>query len=189
MFLIVGLGNPGEKYKNTRHNAGFMVLNEVVKRNKLSDFKFSKKNNAELSENLLNNKKIILAKPQTYMNNSGKAIKKLYTLYKIQNANLFVIHDDIDLPLNKIRVSKNRGAAGHKGIESVIKEIGTKNFIRFRIGIRPKINKPKNPEMFVLQKFGREEKETIEKIIQETAEAIEFSIKNGVEKAMNKFNN
>ena len=167
MILIVGLGNPGKKYQDTRHNIGFGVIDKLQS---------------------LNLKKVILAKPKTFMNLSGKAVKSLIKKYKIPTANLWVIHDDIDLPLGKIRIVKNRGAAGHKGVESIIKELGTKNFVRFRIGICPKTGKPKNPENFVLQKFNKEEKEIIKEVIKKTAKAIEYFLKEGLEKAMNKFN-
>ncbi len=152
MILITGLGNPGEKFKKTRHNVGFQVLDEFAKRNDFPDFRFSRKFNSLLSEGFLDEKKIILAKPQTFMNESGKAIKSLVSSFKPQASRVWVIHDDIDLPLGKIRIAISRGAAGHRGIESIIKELGTKNFIRFRIGICPKTGKPKNLEKFVLQK-------------------------------------
>ncbi|GAH65559.1 unnamed protein product, partial [marine sediment metagenome] len=102
--------------------------------------------------------------------------------------NLWVIHDDIDLPLGKIRISKGRGAAGHKGVESIIKELKTKNFIRFRIGIQPKEFKPKNVEKFVLEKFNKDEEELVKEIIKKTAEAIEFSLKVGLAKTMSRYN-
>ena len=167
MILIVGLGNPGKKYQDTRHNIGFGVIDKLQS---------------------LNLKKVILAKPKTFMNLSGKAVKSLIKKYKIPTANLWVIHDDIDLPLGKIRIVKNRGAAGHKGVESIIKELGTKNFVRFRIGIQPKFGKPKNPERFVLQKFNKEEEKIVKEVIKKTAEAIEMILKEKIEKAMSKFN-
>ena len=153
MIIIVGLGNPGRKYRNTRHNIGFQVVDEFARENKFPEFKLSKKFNSLISEK--NN--IVLAKPQTFMNESGKAVKKM-------TGELIVVHDDIDLPLGKVRISKARGAAGHKGVESIIKEIGTKDFTRFRIGISPKTGKPKNVEKFVLQKFTKQEKEIIKSL-------------------------
>ena len=167
MILIVGLGNPGKKFQKTRHNLGFQVVDEL---------------------GFLKDKKIILTKPKTFMNLSGKAVKSLITKYKVPLLNLWVIHDDIDLPLGKIRISKGRGAAGHKGAESIIKELRTKNFVRFRIGICPKTGKPKNPEKFVLQKFNKDEEEAAKKVIKKTAEAIDFFLKYDLEKAMSKYN-
>ena len=159
MFLIVGLGNPGEKYEKTWHNAGFLAIDVFLGKNSFPEFKLSKKFKAELSEGFLDKDKIILAKPQTFMNNSGQSVKLLIRNWKIKPDNLLVIHDDIDLPLGKIRVAKGRGSAGHKGVESIIKELKTKDFIRFRVGICPKTGKPKNVEKFVLQKPSEGEDE------------------------------
>lgn len=167
MILIVGLGNPGPKYKFTRHNIGFRIINQL---------------------GFLTLKEVILAKPKSFMNFSGQAVKNLLKNHKLKPDNLIVVHDDIDIPLGKIRINKNRGAAGHKGVQSIINELKSKNFIRFRIGIQPKFGKPKSPERFVLQKFNKEEEKIVKEIIQETVEAIEFSLKDGVEKAMAKFN-
>ena len=167
MLLIVGLGNPGRKYENTRHNIGSRVVTELK---------------------VLNLKNVISVKPTTFMNESGMAVKNLLRTYHLKPNNLIVVHDDIDLPIEKIRIVKNRGSAGHKGIESVIKELGTKNFIRFRIGIQPKTGKPKNPEKFVLEKFNKGEERIVKEVIKKTVEAIEFFLKEGLEKAMNKFN-
>ncbi|MBZ9577485.1 aminoacyl-tRNA hydrolase [Patescibacteria group bacterium] len=165
MTIIVGLGNPGKKYIYTRHNIGFQVVDEFAKENNFPEFRLSKKFNSLVSESILNNEKIILVKPQTFMNKSGEAVSALINFYKTKE--IIIIHDDIDLPLGKIRISKNRGAAGHKGVESITKEIGTKNFTRFRIGISPKIGKSKNVEKYVLQKFDKEEEKIIKQVIKE----------------------
>ena len=208
MILVVGLGNPGRKFQKTRHNLGFQVIEEFQKKNNFPKFKFLKELSegpAEsgrvagglesfISEGKFNGEKIILAKPQTFMNLSGKSVKKLISNFQLPKgggwvaSNLWVVHDDIDLPLEKIRISKGRGAAGHKGVESIIRELGTKNFVRFRIGICPKAGKPKNIEKFVLQKFNKEEEKIVKEVIKKTAKAIEFSLKAGLEKAMSKYN-
>jgi len=167
MVLIVGLGNPGSKYKFTRHNVGFRVIDKLAP---------------------LTLEGVVLAKPKTFMNLSGKAVKSLLKTYTLDPKNLIVIHDDIDLPLGKIRIVKNRGAAGHKGVQSTINELKSKNFIRFRIGIQPKFGKPKSPERFVLQKFNKKEEEIVKEIMKKTVEAIEMTLKEGIEKAMAKFN-
>ncbi|MDP2966848.1 MAG: aminoacyl-tRNA hydrolase [bacterium] len=167
MILIVGLGNPGSKYKFTRHNVGFRVIDKLAP---------------------LTLKGVVLAKPKSFMNLSGKAVKSLLKTYTIDPKNLIVIHDDIDLPLGKIRIVKNRGAGGHKGVQSIIKELGTKNFIRFRIGIQPKFGKPKNVETFVLRKFNKEEEEIVKEMIKKTIEAIEITLKEGIEKAQSTYN-
>ncbi len=200
MILIIGLGNPGKKFEKTRHNAGFRVIDGFQEKNNFSAFKLSKKFLAEISEGVLDNEKVILAKPQTFMNNSGQAIKLLTKRYTLNANNLIIIHDDIDLPLGKIRISAGRGAAGHKGVESIIRELKTphqtlrvgtgqaKNFVRFRIGIQPKTGKPENVSEFVLQKFDREEEKILKEAIKKTIEAIETATKERVEKAMMKFN-
>ena len=190
MILIIGLGNPGQKYENTPHNIGRLVLSSWQEAVNFSDFSFKKNFNAFISENNFEGEKIILALPETFMNNSGSSVKALAANYKLTAEDIWVVHDDIDLPLGKIKIVKNRGAAGHKGIESIIKILKTKNFIRFRIGIKPKpytLN-PKILTKFVLQQFNKENKEIVKEIIKTTIEAIEFSLKEGIEKAMNKFN-
>src|SRR3989344_2556613 len=133
MFIIVGLGNPGEKFKRTRHNVGFMAVDFLAKENNFPDFKISKKYNSLISDK----DNMILVKPQTFMNESGNAIKKLISNFKFQISNLVVVHDDIDLPIGTLKISKDSGAGGHKGVESIIQTVNNKNFIRFRIGICP----------------------------------------------------
>lgn len=170
MVLIIGLGNPGKKYEKTRHNIGSRVIDELKS---------------------LNLEGMILSKPQTFfMNESGKAVKILTTKYKIQDTNLWVVHDDIDLPLGALRIAKNRGSAGHKGVESIIRELKTKDFVRFRIGIKSKQSYRLvcGTEKFVLQKFSKDEEKIVKEVIKKTVGAIEFSLKEGVEKAMSKFN-
>jgi peptidyl-tRNA hydrolase, PTH1 family len=198
MILIVGLGNPGEKYKKTRHNIGFQVIDEFSKRNNFPEFETSQKFQALFSEKALFRKKTIIVKPQTFMNESGKAIRKIISfklpvvnkaaINKFSNENLIIIHDDIDISLGKIRIAQDRNSAGHKGIESIIKEIGTKNFTRFRVGIRPEAVSDFGVEKFVIQKFNENEKEIIEGVIKKTIDALETYLKQGIEKAMDKYN-
>lgn len=189
MFLIVGLGNPGKKYENTRHNIGFMIVESLkLKVKSFSDWKNNKKLLSEISEGEINGQKVILANPQTFMNLSGKAVKNLVNFYKIKLPGLVVIHDDLDLPLGKIKISVGRGSAGHKGVESIIRELKTKDFVRFRVGICPKTGKPKNPEGFVLQKFTKDEEKIVKEVIKKTCEATEFYLEEGLEKAMTKYN-
>src|SRR3989344_2636840 len=188
MIIIIGLGNPGEKYEKTRHNIGRNIILNLKEKNDFPDFKFLKKANALNSEGIINKEKILLTLPETFMNESGKTAKFLFRNYKTKSENIFVVHDDIDLDIGKIKISLNRGSAGHKGIESIIKEIGSKNFIRFRIGIKPANIKKKITEKLVLQKFTKEEKKIIEKISNKTIEAIELLLKENIKAAMNKFN-
>jgi len=155
MILIAGLGNPGKEYEKTRHNIGFRVIDELAK-NKPSE--------------------AVLLKPQTFMNNSGEAVNTAVNFYKIKLADLWVIHDDIDLPLGEIKISQNRGSAGHKGVESIIKKLGTKDFNRVRIGIRPLRGKPEAVEKFVLQNFTKTEEKTIKEVIERTIQTIKDSV-------------
>lgn len=188
MIVIVGLGNPGKKYKNTRHNVGFMAVDEFRKENDFPNFKLSKKFSALIAKGIFNGNEIILAKPQTFMNKSGVAVKKFVSSFKLQVSRIWVVHDDIDLSLGKIKIVKNRGAAGHKGVQSTINELGTKNFIRFRIGIQARGPGLKNVESFVLQKFNKEEKKILKEVIKKTVKATEMGLKKGIEKAMSEYN-
>lgn len=189
MTLIVGLGNPGKKYQNTRHNVGFMVIDNFAGKNDFPEFRLSKKFKAEISEGAIDNEKIILAKPQTFMNNSGKSVKAIFN-FQFSNKKLIIIHDDLDLPLGKIKITKNRGSAGHKGVQSIIDELGTKNFFRFRIGIKTKQTDGTvyRSEDFVLEKFTKEEEKILKQVIKKTCKAIEISANEGVEKVMAEYN-
>lgn len=161
MFLIAGLGNPGKEYLHTRHNTGFLALYSFAS---LHDFpEPTKKNahNALAAQGTIQGKDTLLAWPQTFMNNSGNAVRSLASFYKILPQSIAVIHDDIDLPLGTVKLSAGSGSAGHKGVESVIEQLGTKNFSRIRIGILPKEGKPEDVERFVLQEFSKEEQDII----------------------------
>ncbi|MEA2064856.1 MAG: aminoacyl-tRNA hydrolase [Patescibacteria group bacterium] len=177
VHLIVGLGNPGEKYRLTRHNAGFLAINQfreqfIKEGSDFSEWKFNKKFNAEISKGEIENRKIILAKPQTFMNNSGVAVQSLINFYKIKIENILIIHDDIDLPIETSKIQKNKSSAGHKGVQSIIDGLNSKNFTRLRIGINPKIkngiSKLKIPtEKFALEKFKKEELEIIKQALKQ----------------------
>jgi PTH1 family peptidyl-tRNA hydrolase len=202
MKVIVGLGNPGKKFEKTRHNLGFMVIESLKSEFKhFSDWKKSKKLLSKISEGKINNERVILVKPQTFMNDSGKAVKSLIRNFLLNKTMtelskcLFVIHDDIDIPLGKIKISVGRGSAGHKGVQSIIDEIGTKNFVRFRIGIKPNSKfKMQNAKLkfkiqnFVLEKFNKKEEKILKEVFERACRAIEMAIKEGVEKAMSEFN-
>jgi PTH1 family peptidyl-tRNA hydrolase len=161
MKLIVGLGNPGKEYEKTRHNIGFRILNEMA-----GGFKFEKKFNAEIKK-----EKLIFAKPQTFMNNSGVAVAAIAKFYKIKPENIIVVHDDMDLAFGKIKISFGSRSAGHNGVQSIIDSLGTNEFYRIRSGIghRPE----KIPaEKYVLQKFSAPEEKEMKKIISEAVEKI-----------------
>ena len=180
ILLIAGLGNSGGKYNNTRHNIGFEAINQIQENWKMiynfSEWKLSPKFNGELSEGKIAKTKIILVKPTTYMNNSGIAVKKIAEFNKIPYGDIFVIHDDFDLPFGKIKKSYGRGSAGHKGAESIITALGTKNFTRIRVGINPANKKlpPKSLDSFVLAKFTENEKKEIPDIIKMAVSEIDI---------------
>ncbi len=178
MFLIVGLGNPGRKFIKTRHNLGFRILNNFRKRNKFSNWKEKKRLKAKISEKKIGKKKIILAKSQAFMNDSGKSVKLLAKTYHLTPDSLIVIHDDLDIPLGKMKISKGRRSAGHKGVQSIIDELGTKDFVRFRIGISP-INKEQQTisSIFVLQKFTKEEEKILKEVVKRICQLLKrFSL-------------
>lgn len=199
MKLIVGLGNPGDKYVFTRHNIGFMVVDRLVK-DKLSlheSLKAWKKEKKFLSE-VCKTDHFIAIKPQTYMNLAGLAVVKTANFYKINSSDIWVVHDDIDLPLGKIRIRQGGASAGHHGIDSIIKNIKSDNFVRFRLGIgRGKLDKPRGEghnlhrhevEKFVVSKFRDNEGGDVKKLIKNAVEALEIALDKSIEKAMNRFN-
>jgi PTH1 family peptidyl-tRNA hydrolase len=187
MILIVGLGNPGEKYNNTRHNIGFRIVDALAKENNFPEFKLSKKYNSLISENVVDDKKIMLVKPQTFMNNSGKATKSIIDYLSLTFDNLLVVHDDIDIEVGEIKISENSRSAGHKGVQSVIDEIGTKDFARVRVGIKPIVeSQPAGDgqqiptEKFVLEKFTSDEEQILKNIITQSILKITKQIKKEV---------
>ena len=193
MTIIIGLGNPGKKFEGTRHNIGFLVLDKFMEKNNFPDFKFSKKYNSLVSEKEIEKPattspakagwcggKIILVKPQTFMNDSGKAIKSLVSNIKDRVSFLVVVHDDIDLPVGKIKIVEERGSAGHKGVESIIKNVGNKGLVRIRIGIAPQ--KEINARQIVLKNFNKKEQTIINNINKKTVEALDFLLQNGLER-------
>ncbi|MBI4359151.1 MAG: aminoacyl-tRNA hydrolase [Candidatus Nealsonbacteria bacterium] len=188
--LIVGLGNPGKEYQKTWHSLGFLALDEFARQNGFPDFQPHKWSDSLVSQN----KEIILAKPQTFMNESGRAVKSLVSNFIRQPAdqvsNLVVVHDDADLPKGEMRISKDRGTAGHKGIDSIVKALKSKNFVRIRIGVRPANYVPgsKSLDRFVLKKFTKNEERIVTKVIKKTVEAIGTILKDGATESMTRFN-
>jgi peptidyl-tRNA hydrolase, PTH1 family len=177
MKLIVGLGNPGKQYQKTRHNIGFMVLNnlknELEKSSETLNWELSKKFNAETCGCTINNEKIILAKPMTFMNNSGHATQMIMHFYKMKVNDLIAVHDDKDIKLGEIKVQADKNHAGHNGIKSIIESIGTKNFLRIRVGVASdNERKMSDTSRFVLGKFGLFEKKKVEEVINKSIEEI-----------------
>lgn len=173
MKLIVGLGNPGKKYENTRHNVGFACVDWLQEKLKTTAWQHNKKFNALISEVSFENEKILLAKPQTYMNNSGDAVAALFNFYKCNSSDLWLIYDDVDLPLGKIRIRSKGSAGSHNGMKSVIASLGFHNFPRLRIGIENRETQEKQDiTSFVLNSFTKTEKNLIDKTLEEACAAI-----------------
>jgi len=196
MIIIVGLGNPGKKYQGTRHNVGFMVLDKLIKHPEIdpvdSDLEFKKSANppaggeAEICEFNREGEKIILVKPQTFMNNSGSAVTRIASYYNIRLKDLWIVADDIDLPLGRIRVRLKGSSAGHKGLQSIIDTIGDSDFPRVRIGIAEAVTRPRtvskpgdiyDAENFVLGKFTKKGQSIINKATSEAANIVVAGIK------------
>jgi len=167
--LIIGLGNPGEKYSNTRHNFGFNVIDKLVDELKLDDKLSNKKYQLWIWRT--ESEKIILLQPLTYMNNSGEAVVELMHFYKINPDEILAIHDDLDLPLGSIRLRVGGSSGGHNGVESIIQHIGTDDFKRVRLGInRPPTNIP--AEDYVLQPFPESDQGVVDEVIDQTAQIV-----------------
>lgn len=178
IYLIIGLGNPGKQYENTRHNAGFRVLDLLA-----GGVDWENKYDAQF----LKTEDVILAKPQLFMNLSGKSAAQMLKYYP--GAQLILIHDELDFPLGSVKIMKNISAAGHNGVQSVIDEIGTKNFIRIRIGINnPEIRGEMPGDAFVLQKFTEPEEQLLKEVLVKTTEAVEMIQTQGLEAAQSKYN-
>jgi PTH1 family peptidyl-tRNA hydrolase len=170
MKLIIGLGNPEEKYKNNRHNAGFIILDELKNDWDFPDFEFSQKFNADISEKNKDGDKIILIKPQAFMNNSGEAVQKIMSFYKLTPENIIVIHDDLDINFGEYKISTDSGPAGHNGVQDIIDKLGTQNFKRIRIGIEGEEKRKTRiipGDVFVLQDFSKEELEIVKNLAKE----------------------
>lgn len=185
MKLIIGLGNPGKKYENTRHNVGFMVVDELARKWTKGEVKWEE-NRKFKSLILAPNPSTLFVKPQTFMNNSGMAVVALVNFYKVGGEDLWIIHDDLDIPVGRIKIAKGKGTAGHHGVASIVEALGSTDFVRFRLGIaRPNID---DPDKFVLMPFLPQESDEVRKMIKQTLLAIGVAVKSGVEKAMNQFN-
>ena len=184
-YLLVGLGNPGREYKDTRHNFGFMLIDRIAVRLNARGMKVQSK--AIVTTATYEDRKLILAKPQTYMNLSGQSVQGLVNFYKIPLTNIMVLSDDLDIPFGTIRIRAAGGPGGQRGLASVIESLGTKDFARLRLGIgRPPGRM--DPANFILQNFSRDEMKSISEILDTAADAVLEFVKNGLNAAMNKFN-
>lgn len=186
-WLIVGLGNPGLQYENTRHNAGFIVADKLAE-----EFNFSinkAKFEALSGEFNLNNNRILVIKPQTYMNNSGSAVSKTAAFYKIPADRIIVMHDDISLDIGKLRMRRKGSDGGQKGMRDIIELMGTDNIMRIKIGVGAKPHPDYDLASWVLSKFPKEAKEDLDKAVDKSVLAVKEIISRGIDSAMNKYNN
>ena len=183
MYIIAGLGNPGKKYENTRHNIGFITLDFLAERH---DIKINKiKHKALVGEGRIAGQKVLLVKPQTYMNLSGESLREVMDYYKVDIEDMIVIYDDIDLDAGAVRIRKKGGPGTHNGMKSIVQHLGT-DFPRIRMGI----GKDRKGDLadFVLGGFTKEDREVLEPAVERAALSIECYVDEGIEKAMNKYN-
>ena len=184
MKLIAGLGNPGREYAETRHNVGFWVADELAGRYNVT-LRDSSKWRARTAKATDGDESLVLAEPTTFMNLSGWAVREIAAFYKIEPGDMLILVDDADLPLGKLRMRASGSAGGHNGLKSIIQEIGTDQFPRLRIGVGRQPGELRN---HVLGRFGADEREPIEAAVKRAADAAEMFVKDGVVKAMNRFN-
>lgn len=185
LFVIVGLGNPGKKYEGTRHNTGFYVIDELAH---TADIRIKRlKHMALYGKGTIGNKKVVLYKPQTFMNSSGESVREILKWYKISLDRLIIVYDDIDIELGKIRVRRKGSAGTHNGMKSVLFNIRSEDFPRVRVGIgRP--SQGRNCVGFVLGKFNSDERKVMLDSIKNAAGAVKTIITEGIETAMNRYN-
>ncbi len=185
-FLVVGLGNPGSKYANTRHNVGFMVIDTITAN--LGCGKAKIKYKAEIFEGKVGAYKVLFIKPQTFMNNSGEAVRDIARFYKILPENIIVISDDVSLDVGAIRIRRKGSNGGHNGLKSIIGLMGSDNIPRIKVGVGKKPHPDYDLADFVLGRFSKDDTAKIGEAIKKASDAIECMIKNGVDKAMNMYN-
>ncbi len=185
IWLIVGLGNPGKGYRLTRHNVGFLVVDRIARQQGITLKK--RRGGAQVGEGLIGTRRVVVAKPLTYMNKSGESVRRLIEGLKIPRDHLVVIHDDLDLACGRIKIKKKGGDGGHKGMNSIIEQLGSGDFLRVKVGI----GKPRSPDEgadYVLSPFSADQISLVEESVDRAAEAIETVVISGRDKAMNLFN-
>lgn len=186
MYIIVGLGNPGREYQHTRHNVGFDVVDEIADQNHITVSE--RKHKAYVGKGIIEGQKVILVKPQTYMNLSGESVRDIIDFYKIdETCELIVISDDISLDVGQIRIRKRGSAGGHNGLKNIILHLGHDNFYRVRMGIG---EKPANSDLanYVTGHFSKEDRVVIDESVKRAADAISLLLTKGIDEAMNQFN-
>lgn len=185
LHLIVGLGNPGPKYDRTRHNVGFMAVDELARRHGISWR--GRQARAEVAKGMINGIPVVLAKPQTFMNLSGESVSGLLNWHKIPASRLIIIYDDMDLPLGTIRVRARGSAGGHNGMKSILQHLRSEEFARLRIGVERPPGAGENID-WVLGHFTKDEQRELQPALNNAVDAVEFWLANGIDKAMNAFN-
>jgi PTH1 family peptidyl-tRNA hydrolase len=197
MKIIVGLGNPGEKYESTRHNLGFLVLDRLLKDCapvNVSNWKKETKFKSEVVELPIHgvDEKILLVRPQTYMNNSGMAVQLLSTFYKLSPEDFWIVHDELDLPLGTLKIRFGGAAAGHHGVENIIEQLGSDKFWRFRLGIGHVLHNARETDddgkSHALGDFIGKDRTEAKKMIKHASDALQIAIEKGLEVAQNRFN-
>lgn len=184
MYVIVGLGNPGKKYDNTRHNIGFITLDFLADKNGIKINKI--KHKALVGEGMISGQKVLLVKPQTFMNLSGNSVREVLEYYKVEMDNLVVIYDDVDIPIGRLRIRKKGSAGTHNGMRSIIYDIQSDQFPRVRIGIGA--DRKMGLAGYVLGGFGKEEKKIMEDAVERAAKAVECMLEKGIDMAMGEYN-
>lgn len=188
MKLIIGLGNPGSRYQHTWHNIGFVALDQLVRLHCREEIKFNKKFNAEIVVGKIGAERVVLAKPQTFMNLSGQAVRAIAHYYKVTASDVIVIHDELDLPLGTLRISTDASAGGHNGIKSIITEIKSQAFVRVRIGIRTERTTLIGAQDYVLEKIPLLTRRTVTATIKQAVAATEMIATDSLAAAMNTYN-
>jgi len=183
--LIVGLGNPGRNYRWTRHNVGFLLIEQLAEKHGIEIVKRGLK--TIYGRGKIGNQGVLLAKPQTFMNLSGEAVLRLLQFFKIPPENLIVLHDDLDLPWGKIRIRLRGGPGGHKGIKSIIEALGIDGFVRFKVGIGRPERAGQDPADYVLEPLSGGERKEFQETVRRGAEAVEVFLLEGPQEAMNRF--
>ncbi|HLA07655.1 MAG TPA: aminoacyl-tRNA hydrolase [Anaerolineales bacterium] len=184
-FLLIGLGNPGREYKDTRHNVGFMLIDRIAVRLNARGMKVQSK--AIITTAAFEERKLILAKPQTFMNLSGQSVQGIVHFYKVPFTNMMILSDDLDIPFGTIRIRASGGPGGQRGLSSILEKLGTKEIPRLRLGIgRPPGRM--DPSDYVLQSFSRDELASLSEILDQAAEAVLAFVTHGLNRAMNEFN-
>lgn len=185
MYIIVGLGNPGKQYEHTRHNVGFEVIDRLAEKHDIS--MTERKHRAFCGKGLIGGQKVMLVKPQTFMNLSGESVKSAVDFYQIGMDGLIVVYDDVSLSPGQLRIRRAGSAGGHNGIKNIIAQLGTQAFPRVKVGVG---EKPERMDLadYVLSHFSKGEWEMMEEAFKEAADAVEVMIADGVDAAMNRFN-